>query len=125
MHIMNDRERSRVEDMVDVIMMRSFVGGTTPYYKLEVAKLHPFEPNEKIIGLLDKVNVAAMDNGFEPFGRIVLGGVSDTGVISRAGIPVLCSCGVIGEFNHNLKEYAVVESMFEGAKIYALTVLSY
>ena len=35
---------------------------------------------------------------------------------------MLCSCGVIGEYNHNIREYAVVDSMFERAKIYALTV---
>ena len=44
------------------------------------------------------------------------------GAIAAAGIPVLCSCGPIGEFNHNVREYAVVDSLFERAKIYALTV---
>ena len=56
------------------------------------------------------------------FGQIQLGGASDAGAIAAAGIPVLCSCGPIGEFNHNVREYAVVDSLFERAKIYALTV---
>lgn len=122
--IMNDAEGARVKNEFDRIMKNSYLGGTTTEYRLETAKLYPFEPNEKILGLLDKVNQAAIDNGFKPFGKIVLGGASDTGAISRAGVPCLCSCGVIGEFNHNLKEYAVVDSMFERAKIFALTILS-
>lgn len=56
--------------------------------------------------------------------RESLGGASDTGSIVLAGIPALCSCGVIGEFNHNRKEYAVVQSLFDRVKIYAMTLLS-
>ena len=108
--IMNDAEGARVKNEFDRIMKNSYMGGTTTEYRLETAKLYPFEPNEKILGLLDKVNQAAIDNGFKPFGKIVLGGASDTGAISRAGVPCLCSCGVIGEFDHNLKAYPYIKS---------------
>ena len=87
-------------------------------YTLELAKLHEFEPNEQILGLLHFVNGVAEENGFVPFGQITLGGASDTGSIVRAGIPALCSCGVIGEFNHNRREYAVVESLFDRCLLY-------
>ena len=122
--IMNDAEGERVKKEFDRILNTSYVGGTNTEYRLETAKLYPFEPNEKILGLLAHVNKTAEENGFKPFGQIILGGASDTGAISRAGIPCLCSCGVIGEFNHNLREYAVVDSMFERAKIYTLAILS-
>ena len=122
--IMNDAEGERVKKEFDRILNTSYVGGTNTEYRLETAKLYPFEPNEKILGVLAHVNKTAEENGFKTFGQIILGGASDTGAISRAGIPCLCSCGVIGEFNHNLREYAVVDSMFERAKIYTLAILS-
>ena len=122
--IMNTFEGERVKKEFDKIMNHAYIPGTTTEYILELAKLHEFEPSEKILGLLDFMNQIASENNFKPFGKIILGGASDTGSIARAGIPVLCSCGVIGEFNHNIKEYAMVESMFERAKIYTLTILS-
>lgn len=122
--IMNGTEGERVREGFDKIMKHSYVPGTTTEYRLDLAKLHEFAPNEKILALYDFINKTAEENGFEKFGKIVLGGASDTGSIARAGIPVLCSCGVIGEFNHNRREYAVVESMFSRAKIYTLAILA-
>lgn len=118
------KEGERVREVFDQIMKHSYVPGTETEYRLEFAKLHEFEPNEKIMRLYDFINQVAEENGFEKFGKIILGGASDTGAIAKADIPVLCSCGVIGEFNHNRKEYALVESMFSRAKIYTLAILA-
>ncbi len=107
---------------VERIMNHTFIEGTTTEYHVDLAKLHPFEPNDQIMKLFGLVNDVAAENGFPQFGQIQLGGASDAGAIAAAGIPVLCSCGPIGEFNHNIREYAVVDSLFERAKIYALTV---
>ena len=107
---------------VDEIMRTTFVDGTTTEYIVDLAKLHPFDVNPQIQRFFDLVNEVAVDNGFPAFGSIRLGGASDAGAISEAGIPVLCSCGPIGEYNHNVREYAGVESMFSRAKIYAMTI---
>lgn len=122
--VCNEAEGQRIRKEIDAIMKHTYVPGTTTEYRLDMAKLHAFEPNEKILALFDFVNKIAQENGFEPFGKITLGGASDTGSIVRADIPALCSCGVTGEFNHNRREYAVVQSLFDRAKIYAMTVLS-
>lgn len=122
--IMNEQEGKRVRDTFDQIVKHAYVPGTETEYRLEFAKLHAFEPNEKIMKLYNFVNQVAEENGFEKFGKIILGGASDTGAIARADIPALCSCGVVGEFNHNRREYALVESMFTRAKIYTLAILS-
>lgn len=121
--IPNAEEGKRIRNEMEKIISTSYVQGTTTEYTLDMAKLHEFEPNEKILGLWNEVNNVAEENGFEKFGKIRLGGASDTGSIALADIPVLCSCGVIGEFNHNLKEYAVVDSMFSRAKIFTLLSL--
>lgn len=121
--ISNAAEGERIKEAVDQIMKTSYVPGTTTDYELVTAKLREFEPNEKILGLWNEVNKVAEENGFEKFGKITLGGATDTGAIALADIPVLCSCGVVGEFNHNLKEYAIVDSMFSRAKIFTLLAL--
>lgn len=107
---------------VDEIMHKTFVPGTTTEYEVSRSNLFPFQPNPQILRLLTLVNQVAEENGFPQFGQIQLGGASDAGAIAAAGVPVLCSCGVIGEFNHNIHEYAVVDSLFSRAKIYAMTV---
>lgn len=107
---------------VDKIMHTTFVEGTTTEYEVEFAKLRPFDVNPQIQRLFDLLNRVAEDNGFPRFGSIRLGGASDAGAISEAGIPVLCSCGPMGEYNHNIREYAVVDSLFQRAKIYALAI---
>ena len=120
--VFSDEIGKKVLEDVDQIMKKVFVEGTTTEYYVDLAKLHPFEPNPQIMRLFSLVNQVAADHGFAEFGQIQLGGASDAGAIAAVGIPVLCSCGPIGEFNHNVREYAVVDSLFERAKIYALTV---
>lgn len=120
--VFSDEIGKKVLEDVDAVMQHTFIEGTTTEYFVDMAKLHPFQPNEQIMKLFHLVNHVATENGFPEFGQIQLGGASDAGAIAAAGIPVLCSCGVIGEFNHNIREYAVVDSLFERTKIYALTV---
>lgn len=113
---------AKVLERVDEIMHTTFVEGTTTEYYVDRAKLHPFDTNPQIQKLFDLVNRTAEENGFPAFGTIRLGGASDAGAISEAGVPVLCSCGPIGEYNHNIREYAVVQSLFDRAKIYAMAI---
>ena len=104
------------------VMKKTFVPGTTTEYTVTRSNLLPFQPNPQMLRLHTLLNTVAKENGFPEFGQIQLGGASDAGAIAAAGVPVLCSCGVIGEFNHNIHEYAVVDSMFSRAKIYAMAV---
>ncbi len=85
--IPDEAEGERIRREFDRILRTPFVEGTETTFRLEAAKLHPFRPNEKILGLLETVNRAAVENGFAPFGRVVLGGASDTGAIARADVP--------------------------------------
>jgi glutamate carboxypeptidase len=50
------------------------------------------------------------------------GGSSDSGWTVRAGAPTLCAMGARGEFNHSDREYIVLESLTERAKLLALTI---
>ena len=50
------------------------------------------------------------------------GGSSDSGWTVRAGAPTLCSMGAIGEFNHSDREYILIDSLVERAKLLALSI---
>lgn len=117
-------EGQRLKDNIERIMETTFVPGTTSDFEIITANFKPFEETENVKRLLAFVNEVATENGFPAFGSVKLGGASDAGNIQAAGVPVLCSCGVAGEYNHNAKEYAIVQSLFDRTEIWALVVLS-
>ena len=40
-----------------------------------------------------------------------------------AGVPTVCSCGTMGEWNHTVREYALADSLYERAKLFANALL--
>ena len=66
----------------------------------------------------------AKEFGFREFGCRTVGGASDASYLTIAGVPTLCSCGVVGEWNHTMREYAIVDTMYERAKLYATAILN-
>lgn len=104
------------------LIKKPSIDGTLTEYRVNIAKLHPFGPTEQVMKMFDFVNKVVESNGYDSFGQIELGGSTDAGSIANAGVPVLCSCGVIGEYNHSTKEYAVVQSVFDRSKIFAAAV---
>ena len=117
-------EGARLKKCVTEIMETTYVPGTTSKYEIIEANFPPYEETEDVKRLLSFVNQVTEENGFPAFGSVKLGGASDAGNIQRAGVPVLCSCGVAGEHNHNLREYAIVQSLFDRTEIWALVVLA-
>lgn len=81
-----------------------------------------FEDTKENHELLDFINTVCEKEGYPAVGGIVLGGGSDAGNIAMMGVPVLCSCGVRGEWNHTDREYAVVESMYERTELWCMVV---
>ncbi len=83
------------------------------------------EQNEQIMALFEHVRETAADIGYGEVTPATSGGWSDSNLIANEGIPVLCSMGVKGEFNHTPREYAITESLFDRAKLAAISVLRY
>lgn len=52
-----------------------------------------------------------------------VGGGSDSAYTTAAGVPTLCAMGVQGANNHTLKEYAVVETLYNRAKLMCAILL--
>lgn len=85
--------------------------------------INAFETTNSVKKLFDFCSQALQDCGEEPLKSTVLGGNSDAAYINIAGTPVICSCGVIGQGNHTGKEFAIVATMAERAKM-LLSILS-
>lgn len=80
------------------------------------------EPNEKNHVLFEHIRATAEDIGYGLVTPMTSGGWSDSNIISHEGIPVVCSMGVTGEFNHTKREYAICDSLFERAKLAAVSI---
>ncbi|NLA90716.1 MAG: M20 family metallopeptidase, partial [Synergistaceae bacterium] len=52
------------------------------------------------------------------------GGGSDSAFSVLAGVPTIDQMGVKGEWNHSDREYALVDSIFERAKVLAACILN-
>ncbi|MCB7320420.1 M20 family metallopeptidase [Lacrimispora sp. 210928-DFI.3.58] len=123
-----DIRYNRVSDMdpicqkVREVCSRTFIEGT----RTEVEFLSPmpaFEETEANHRLLDYVNGVLTKNGFPPFGSIFVGGNSDASFLAAAGVPTVCSFGVVGTGAHTKEECAVVDSLFERTKMVTAAIM--
>lgn len=116
-------ERERVLKALEEICAKQTVPDTTT--ELDIREfMAPFDSTGGVAELADFVAETSRLCGLgEMGGTVFLGGGSDAGFIQRAGTPVICSIGVRGQYNHSDREYALVESMFQRAKLLACVVL--
>lgn len=106
------------------ILETNHVDGTHTDAVIEIPGFQPFEDREEIYHLLDFVNEVARELGMDEFKAIKLGACSDAGNIQSAGVPVLDGCGIVGEFNHSLNEYAVKESLYDRIMLWSMVILN-
>lgn len=85
--------------------------------------IKPMKTTEGVKQLFEIVKKASEENGFgTPYAKSV-GGGSDSAYTVLAGVPTVCAMGVKGGRNHSPEEYAIVETLFERAKLMAASVL--
>ncbi|VBB06607.1 peptidase m20 [Lucifera butyrica] len=85
--------------------------------------IKPMKTTEGVKELFEVVKKAYEENGFgTPYAKTV-GGGSDSAYTVLAGVPTVCAMGVKGGRNHSPEEYAIVESLFERAKLLVACVL--
>jgi glutamate carboxypeptidase len=111
--------KARVEEVLE----KTHIEGTT-------TELIDFSPRfqamkttkgvEKLFALWKK---ASEENGFGTPVPVLSGGSSDAAYLVQAGVPTLCATGVKGGKNHSPEEYALVDSLFERAKLIIATIL--
>jgi glutamate carboxypeptidase len=85
--------------------------------------MKPMKTTDGVKQLLEVVKEAYEENGFgTPYAKLV-GGASDSAYSVLAGVPTVCAMGVKGGRNHSPEEYAIVDSLFERAKLLIACVL--
>ncbi|HWR43702.1 M20 family metallopeptidase [Sporomusa sp.] len=79
--------------------------------------IKPMKTTDGVMQLFEIVKKAYEENGFgTPYAKRV-GGGSDSAYTVLAGVPTVCAMGVKGGRNHSPEEYAIVDSLFERAKL--------
>ncbi len=115
-------EIDRVKSEMERLFQKPDVDGTSIEYKITDAA-GGFEASDGNMALWSFVNDVCAKYGMPPVGHVFLGGGSDASAMARTGVPVLCSCGVRGEWNHTDREYALVDSMEERAVMWRAVLL--
>ncbi len=108
--------RKILDEKTNLIIQTSYVDGTHAKLNYKTV-MDAFETNDQVRKFLTFAQKTSEKYGFGKIGGIHLGGSSDASYILLAGTPVLCAIGVVGQWNHTEKEYAIVESMFDRAKL--------
>ncbi len=83
-----------------------------------------FETTEAGKKMYEFVCNVAKENNMPVPGAKVLGGSSDASFLTMAGVPTICSFGVMGEHNHTRNEYALVDTMFQRLEFITAIILS-
>lgn len=116
-------EIERVNNAITKFCSESVIEGTSSVYKPSTP-LGVFEKNERNMALYKFCNQISKEYNYGELGHVFLGGGSDAVEISRENVPTNCSFGVLGEWNHTEREYAVVESMFTRSKLISAIILN-
>ena len=112
-----------IKEKIDEIVGKTYIEGTRTElvdFHVGISAMQTTDGVKKLFKLLAETSE---ENGFGKATDKLVGGGSDSAYTVIAGVPTVCSVGVKGANNHAPEEYAVVESMFERAKLIIATVL--
>lgn len=116
---MRVKSTEQMEEMIEVIketLSKQYVPDTTTKLTINAK----FLPQVIVPGTEELFNF--VKNIYEELGYGTpymkhVGGGSDSAYSTSVGVPTLCAMGVQGAGNHTVKEYAIVESLYERAKL--------
>lgn len=116
-------EMNKIKEQIQHVCEKTYIEGTSTLCEF-VNIMAAFETTDFGIEFYNFVNEISKEYGFGEMGSKRLGGSSDASYITMAKTPVICSFGVKGHWNHTIKEFAVVESLFDRAKLIATIILN-
>ena len=105
------------------IAEKTYIEGTTTTLKF-IAEFIPMEQTSENERLFSYVQEIYRENGLKEPSMEFSGGGSDSAFSVYAGVPTVDQMGVKGEWNHSDREYALVDSIVERAKVLADCVLN-
>jgi len=115
-------EGERLHKGIIEAIEHAYIPGTTSSYRIDIARFVPYNETEGISKLHGLLNKLGAEMGLPEFGKVHRGGVSDSGNIVAAGVPTLDGLGIVGGFAHNLKEYGILQTMYDRTKLLAYAV---
>ncbi len=118
----NPDEKERVRAGLQKIAQESHIEGTHTEFRF-TEYMGPFVETPENDAVAAFLSAESEKLGLGAMGRVRLGGTSDATYFQAAGVPTVCAMGVRGGFNHTCREYAVVDSLFERAKLLACAIM--
>lgn len=116
-------EMENYKQKLEEICSKTFIDGTTTQVTYGTS-FAPYESTDLIMNFWKFICETAEECGLEKVNGKKIGGSSDAAYIQMAGIPVICSCGIQGEWNHTTREYALLDSMSPRGKLIASVILN-
>ena len=112
-----------IRRQIEEVAAKTYVQGTSTTV-VQVPGIAPMKTTDGVRELFAIVKKTYEENGWgEPYGKLV-GGGSDSAYSVIAGVPTVCAMGVKGGRNHSPEEFAIVDSLFERAKLLAACTLN-
>ena len=110
-------------EQLQAVGAKTYIDGTTTQVAF-MEGIKPMKTTEGVKQLFELVKKPSEENGFgTPYAKYV-GGASDSAYTIIAGVPTVCSMGVKGGRNHSPEEFAIVDTIFERAKLMIACVLN-
>ena len=110
-------------EQLQAVGAKTYIDGTTTQVAF-MEGIKPMKTTEGVKQLFELVKKTSEENGFgTPYAKYV-GGASDSAYTIIAGVPTVCSMGVKGGRNHSPEEFAIVDTIFERAKLMIACVLN-
>lgn len=119
----NMNEMEKIKEKIAKVCQKTYLERTLTKYEI-VSSMAAFETTDDVMGFYNFCNKISNKYGFEELGHKRLGGSSDAAYITMAKTPVLCSFGVRGQWNHTVKEYALVDSLLERTKLISTIIMN-
>ncbi|VBB06604.1 peptidase m20 [Lucifera butyrica] len=112
-----------IRQQIQEAAAKTYIQGTTT----TVAEVYGMAPMRRTAGVdelfsIVKKTYEEMNVGI-PYAKLV-GGGSDSAFSVMAGVSTVCAMGVKGGRNHSPEEFAIVESLFERAKLLAVCTIN-
>ncbi|MDD3689747.1 MAG: M20 family metallopeptidase [Synergistaceae bacterium] len=114
---------SEAKEKLQAAAAKKYVPDTTTTLTFSSA-FFPMEQTPENERLFRYVADVYRENGLPEPSMEFSGGGSDSAFSVLAGVPTVDQMGVKGEWNHSDREYAIVESIFERAKVLAACILN-
>lgn len=118
----SERELLRFKKELEEIVNTSYIGKTTATVTYPLV-FSPYERTENVVRFWEFIKNTANKYGLEEVRGTYLGGSSDAAYMQKAGVPVICAVGIQGQWNHTIKEYALLDSLVTRSKLLAATIL--